>query len=133
MHRWNGLFLFSEKVGELMEETILKKAFLEHLSAGHCGQENAVTSKKIERIFNIKGSTVRQLVNMLRCEGQPICSDSTGYYFAETELELKHSIGHLHSRAMNIIKARNGLMKSQDIFSDNQQMSLTEKENTTTH
>lgn len=116
-----------------MEERNIKKEFLEYLSFGHCGQQNAVTSKELERLFNIKGSTVRQLVNMLRCEGNPICSDSFGYYYAETELELKHSIGHLHSRAMNIIKARNGLIQSQELFNENMQMSITEKETTTTH
>ncbi|NCD08516.1 MAG: hypothetical protein EOL98_03655 [Negativicutes bacterium] len=116
-----------------MEERNIKQEFLEYLSKGHCGQENAVTSKELERLFHIKGSTVRQLVNLLRCESNPICSDATGYYYAETELELKHSIGHLHSRAMNIIKARNGLIQSQELFNENMQMSITEKENTTTH
>lgn len=111
-----------------MEEKNIKKVLLHYLSSGHCGQENAVTSKELERLFQIKGSSVRQLVNMLRCEGNPICSDSTGYYYAETEFELKHSIGHLHSRAMNIMKARNGLIKSQNIFNENIQMSITEKE-----
>ena len=116
-----------------MEEKNIKKALLQYLSFGHCGQQNPVTSKELERLFGITGSTVRQLVNMLRCDGNPICSDSTGYYYAETELELKHSIGHLHSRAMNIIKARNGLIKAQDLFNENIQTSITEKETTTTH
>ena len=34
---------------------------------------------------------------------------------------------------MNIIKARNGLIKSEELFNENMQMSITEKENTTTH
>lgn len=115
-----------------MHEKDIKSLMLEYLSAGHCGQENAVTSKELERLFDLKGSEIRQIINTLRCQGNPICSDSTGYYYAETEMEVRYSISHLNSRAMKIIKARNGLIRSKEIFTENPQMTIEEKSYTTT-
>ena len=110
-----------------MEKPSAKALILAYLSKSHCGQDKAVTSKEMEYLFGIRGSEIRQIINALRCEGNPICSDAAGYYYAKSESDVKHSIAHLHSRAMKIIKARNGLIKSLEKLSENIQLTLEER------
>lgn len=71
----------------------------------HVGERNAITSKEI----GINGTYLRDLVHTLREKGFPVCSGSTGYWLAETEQELRHTINHLKSRAREIEKVANAL------------------------
>lgn len=83
---------------------------LEFYLKTHCkGKENAVKSPDLEAIFYCKGTEIRQMVNECRCRGVPICSGSTGYYYATEEKEIERTIANLSSRIKNIEAARNGL------------------------
>lgn len=79
----------------------------------HCkGKKNAIKSPELEAIFGCKGTEVRQMVNECRCRGVPICSGSTGYYYATDEKEVERTVANLSSRIKNIEAARNGLLAS---------------------
>lgn len=64
------------------------------------------------KTFHLKGSELRRLVNILRCEGKPICSNAMGYFYAATQQELQETISQLTSRIQMISRARDGLLKS---------------------
>ena len=59
----------------------------------------------------MKGTVIRRLVNILRSESKPICSNAMGYFYAANQQELQETIGQLSSRVLMITKARDGLMK----------------------
>lgn len=83
----------------------------EYLEQSHKGERAAISSRELERIFNLKGADIRRMVNLLRSDGKPICSSTMGYFYAADLLELRQTISQLNGRVSMIEKARNGLMK----------------------
>jgi hypothetical protein len=59
---------------------------LRYLRERHTGAGKAVISGDIELNFGIGGAVVRQIVNKLRCNGQPVCSDASGYFYTARKL-----------------------------------------------
>ncbi|MCI8595160.1 MAG: hypothetical protein HFF09_07925 [Oscillospiraceae bacterium] len=84
----------------------------EYLKKYHCGQESAASSKKLEAALHVKGTELRRAVNRLRCDGHPICSDRTGYFYAARKSEVKATIAQLAGRISKIAEAKNGMLKS---------------------
>ena len=93
---------------------MVDKALCEHLKKYHRGQESAASSKELEAAFHIKGTELRRTVNRLRCDGHPICSDATGYFFAARQSEIRATVAQLTGRISKIAAAKNGLLKSCD-------------------
>lgn len=92
--------------------------FLIYMKEHHAGKEKAVSSAYLQSRFSISSRTVRKLVNQLRNEGNPICSDENGYYYATDQKELLNSIHQMRSRIIEIAKAKNGLVKALRHFPD---------------
>ena len=95
-----------------MKGTDIDKALCEHLKKYHRGQESAASSKELEAAFHVKGIELRRAVNRLRCNGSPICSDATGYFYAKRPSEIKATVVQLSGRVSKISAAVKGLMKS---------------------
>ena len=88
------------------------KALCEYLKQCRRGQESAASSKELEAAFHVKGTELRRAVNRLRCNGYPICSDATGYFYAARPSEIRATIAQLTGRISKIAAAKNGLLKS---------------------
>jgi biotin operon repressor len=101
-----------------VEETYRKEKVLNYLKMNHTGEEKAVQSRWLGKKLHISNRTIRNVVNTLRCEGNPICSDENGYYYAANRKEILRSIGQLNSRIGKIAKAKQGLKKALSLFSD---------------
>ena len=97
---------------------------IEYLMKYRVGEANAVTSRELERIFHLRGAEVRKLVNRLRRKGFPVCSYAQGYYYAETEEELTHTVRQLLSRSREITAAAIGMMKAFPQYRNDGQLSL---------
>lgn len=95
-----------------------KEDLLTYLRDCHTGAENYAPSAVIERVFGIGGVTVRQLINKLRCEGRPVCSDANGYFYAKNRGEINDTITHLLNRTRKINDAARGLVLSHQVFFD---------------
>ena len=92
--------------------------FLVYIKEHHRGKEKAVSSAYLQSRFSISSRTVRKLVNQLRNDGNPICSDENGYYYATDQKELFNSIHQMTSRIKEITKVKNGLVKALKHFPD---------------
>lgn len=101
-----------------MESENITEKVLEYLKLNHTGKEMAVSRRFLEKKYKLSGRKLRNVINSLRCEGKPICSDENGYYYAENEKEVIGSIRQLNSRIGNIARAKNGLLKSLSLFTD---------------
>ena len=66
-----------------------RTAICEFLRKHHTGKDKAIYSRELERLFSLDGRTLRRKISSLRQDGFPICSDETGYYYAETRLPPK--------------------------------------------
>ena len=93
---------------------MVDKALCEHLKKYHRGQESAASSTELAAAFQIKGTELRRTVNRLRCDGHPICSDATGYFYAARQSEIRATVAQLTGRISKIAAAKNGLLKSCD-------------------
>ena len=90
----------------------MREIFERFMCEEHKGIRKAITSKEIENAFRCRGTEVRKIVNDLRCDGIPICSSPTGYYYAETGSEIEDTLAHLEGRIEKIEKAKEGLEKA---------------------
>ncbi len=94
-----------------MTDPPVDTALCEHLRKRHKGRENAASSRELEAAFHIGGAELRRAVNRLRCDGQPICSDETGYFYAARKSEVKATIAQLTGRISKIAAAKNGMLQ----------------------
>ena len=94
-----------------MEEVNFEQALCEYLERYHLGENEPASSKKLEAVFHIKGSELRRIVNNLRCQSIPICSNVAGYFYAAKQEELNATVAQLTSRVKHIARARDGLRK----------------------
>lgn len=92
----------------------IKNILYDYLEQSHRGEGAAISSTDLERIFHVKGAVIRRIVNTLRCESKPICSNAQGYFYAATQGEIQETIAQLSSRVHKITKARDGLLKCLD-------------------
>ncbi len=90
----------------------IDKALCEYLKKYRRGQESAVSSKELEAAFHVKGTELRRAVNRLRCDGHPICSDASGYFYAARQSEIRATVAQLTGRISKIAAATKGLLKS---------------------
>ena len=90
----------------------LTGVLLEHLKEYHAGQEKAVSSKTLEAAFSIDGRIIRRCISSLRKEGVPICSGSTGYYYAKTQEEINETIEWLNRLITKVSNSKNGLLSA---------------------
>lgn len=89
----------------------IKAILCDYLEQSHKGDGAAISSKELERSLHVRGTVIRRLVNILRSESKPICSNAMGYFYAANQKELQETIAQLSSRVQMITKARDGLIK----------------------
>ena len=87
-----------------------RTAICNYLKKYHTGKENAVFSRELERLFSMDGRTLRRKISSLRQDGYPICSDETGYYYAESQKEINATICRLNTLVTKISNARTGML-----------------------
>lgn len=87
-----------------------RTAISNYLKKYHTGKENAVFSRELERLFSMDGRTLRRKISSLRQDGHPICSDETGYYYAESQKEINATICRLNTLVTKISNARTGML-----------------------
>ena len=104
-----------------------KETILEHLKRYHLGERNAATSRELEAAFDLRGKELRDLVNTLRRSGEPIASSGAGYFYAETEQEVRATIAHMTHCIGGIAAAIRGLTQALDGFDTAQTCLLPEE------
>ena len=87
-----------------------KAAICAYLKNSHTGKSRAIHSRDLQRLFSIDGRTLRRKISALRQEGYPICSDETGYYYADNQMEINNTVCRLNGLVTQISNARTGLL-----------------------
>lgn len=87
----------------------MKSQIKQFLEKNCRGAENSITSSDLQIIIGCKGTEVRTCINELRQEGVPICSWRMGYYFADTEDDVRATIKQMQGRIKKMNQAINGL------------------------
>lgn len=97
-------------------EITVKDFIFEHLKNNFVGAEKAISGLRLSSIAGVTPSDVRRIVNTLRSEKHPICSDSNGYFYAASTKEIDMTIAHLTSRTRHINRAKEGLHCAKLVF-----------------
>ncbi len=87
-----------------------KTAIHEYLKRHHIGKSRAIYSRDLQRLFCIDGRTLRRKINALRKDGVPICSDESGYYYAQHQREINDTVCRLNGLLTTMSNARTGLL-----------------------
>ena len=87
-----------------------KNAICNYLRIYHIGRRNAVHSKLLEDMFELDGRNIRRKISALRQDGFPICSDESGYYYADNQEEINNTVGRLNELVTKVSNARTGLL-----------------------
>lgn len=87
----------------------LRPRLLAHLQHRHKGKEKAVCSRALEARFCVCGATIRRAVQLLRCEGHPICSGATGYFYARSLPEVRQTARLFEKRLVSAAKIKSAL------------------------
>ncbi len=85
-------------------------AICEYLKKHHTGKAKAVYSRELQQLFCIDGRNLRRKISNLRKEGVPICSDATGYYYADNQKEINDTVCRMNELVTTISNARTGLL-----------------------
>lgn len=96
----------------------MKNYLLKKLKRYHRGYLRAIGGKELEVAFSVSGSQIRKMINALRSDGEPICSDENGYYYASNAQEVHLSINRFNSRIGKMDMAKQGLVKSLEHFKE---------------
>lgn len=84
------------------------------------GKGDAIKSKEIYHKTGIKPRTLRSIVNSLRDEGYPICSNSyNGYWIPLTSVEIRETINQLQNHINTLTLTINNLLKLEDENDEN--------------
>lgn len=79
-----------------------KKALVEYLSKFHRGEKNAISTKDLVALGFCRARDLRFIVRDLRNAGYPICSNTYGYYIAESYAEITSTVTLLRSHIKSI-------------------------------
>lgn len=104
-----------------------KKAICEYLRQNHIGKEKAIHSKELEKLFMLDGRNIRRKISALRQDGFPICSDETGYYYADNQKEINHTVCRLNELVTKVSNARTGLLFASVLGEKEQTIDVTIK------
>ena len=95
-----------------MKGVPIDESLCAYLKKYHKGQENAASSSLLEAAFHVGGTELRRVVNRRRCDGHPICSADSGYFYAARRLEVRATVAQLTGRISKIAAAAKGLLQS---------------------
>lgn len=71
--------------------------------------EVRLTARQIWNMLGVAPANVRHIVNELRSEGIPVCSDKKGYFISDTPKCIRATVNHLKHRVKKIQAALDGL------------------------
>ncbi len=72
------------------------------LSCFRYGRANAIHLHELERLSGLDSRSLRKIIELMRRNGECICSDETGYYRPETLSELEKYIKRVEATAKSL-------------------------------
>ena len=104
----------------------ITKSNAEYL-ANLCLCDTAFISKELEKLFLLDGRNIRRKISALRQDGFPICSDETGYYYADNQKEINTTVCRLNELVTKVSNARTGLLFASILGENAQTVEVTIK------
>lgn len=94
------------------------KDLLEYLKEFHTTEGTAVKSRDLRALFNLTDKQVRNVVTVLRQNGEPVCSSSYGYWYSNDPEDINRTIHRLGAQVINMNVSIKGLKKALEVKDD---------------
>ena len=114
--------LYGERVTQAADE-IMKET---EKVTSEIGMNDEITAKDC-KLFMLDGRNIRRKISALRQDGFPICSDETGYYYADNQKEINHTVCRLNELVTKVSNARTGLLFASVLGEKEQTIEVTIK------
>lgn len=106
-----------KKITLTKEHKELAEVVAQGLKSKYCGEANAVSNSQICKSLKSNGismtpETFRKIIFYLRKAGNPICSNSKGYYWAANKREIEECAEALKERINAQIETYKSLIKT---------------------
>jgi len=89
-----------------------KEKLLVFIREFHCGSDNPVSNKELQRIFRLKEDEVRNCIRKLRKNGEPICYNEFGYFYARNTEDILKTVLSLRKMINGIEESETALLSS---------------------
>lgn len=66
------------------------------------GEENAVKARELAKLMNCHTRIITATIHFLRCKGEVICADTSGFYKPASRAETEHFVRSMRSRCRHI-------------------------------
>lgn len=87
---------------------------VDYLKEYHNKESKAIKSRSLCELFNLHSKQVRNLVSVLRQNGEPICSSNNGYWYSNDPEDLDRTIKRLSEQVKNMSRAVDGLYRAKE-------------------
>lgn len=91
----------------------------EYLRDNHKTEREAIKGRDLCVLFNMKDKHLRNIVSVLRQDGEPICSSSNGYWYSKDPEDLEKTLHRMEAQVHNMNYSIAGLQRTlQEILQD---------------
>ena len=87
---------------------------VDYLKEYHNKESKAIKGRSLCELFNLHSKQVRNLVSVLRQNGEPICSSNNGYWYSNDPEDLDRTIKRLSEQVKNMSRAVVGLYRAKE-------------------
>lgn len=87
---------------------------VDYLREYHNKESKAIKGRSLCELFNLHSKQVRNLVSVMRQNGEPICSSNAGYWYSTDPQDLERTIKRLSEQVKNMSCAVDGLCKTKE-------------------
>lgn len=87
---------------------------VDYLKEYHNKESKAIKGRSLCELFNLHSKQVRNLVSVLRQNGEPVCSSNNGYWYSNDPEDLDRTIKRLSEQVKNMSRAVDGLYRAKE-------------------
>ncbi len=88
------------------------KDIAEYLSDFHNTEDTAIKARELRALYNLQDKQLRNVISVLRQNGEPICSSSNGYWYSLDPSDLRKTIHRMDAQVKNMRLSIKGLQKN---------------------
>ena len=85
---------------------------VEYLAGYHSTEDTAIKARELRALFNLQDKQLRNVISVLRQNGEPICSSSNGYWYSQEPEDISKTIRRMEAQVLNMRHSIAGLYKN---------------------
>lgn len=88
------------------------KDIAEYLADFHTTEDTAIKARDLRVLYNLQDKQLRNVISVLRQNGEPICSSSNGYWYSKEPEDISKTIRRMEAQVLNMRHSITGLYQN---------------------